>query len=60
MPDRVVGSEWPPVIWRAMKLLSVVWVIEGESMVSIQLLTLRDILILTWGVGEYIEYIFGD
>ena len=28
-------------------------------MVSIQLLTLRDILILTWGVGDGIEYIFG-
>ena len=24
MPDRVVGSEWPPVIWRSVKLLGVV------------------------------------
>ena len=56
----MVGSEWAPVIWRSVKLLSVVWAIEGESMVSIQLLTLRDILILTWGVGDGIEYILDD
>ena len=56
----MVGSEWAPVIWRSAELLSVVWAIEGESMVSIQLLTLRDILILTWGVGDGIECILGD
>ena len=39
----LVGSEWPPVIWCSVKLLSVVWAIEGVSMVSILLLMLRDI-----------------